>query len=126
MNRGADSSRDSSGWLFLSLGFSLLGLVFGLAVATRIMGPPAIIAWGAAFVALTMIANGPMGKAIARRISGEIPEPPPQGELSESVYAELDELRARMLEMEERQDFSERLLASRTDELDDSTGRSET
>ncbi len=115
MHPGHDPRRDSSGWLFLSLGFSVLGLVFGLAVATRIMGPPAIIAWGAAFVALTMIANGPMGKAIARRISGELPEPQQAGELSEAVYAELDELRARMLEMEERQDFSERLLANRED-----------
>lgn len=111
-----DHRHDSNGWLFLSLGLSVLGLVFGLAVATRIIGPPAIIAWGAAFAALTIIANGPLGKAIARRISGEVPQVQPPGELSEAVYAELDELRARMLEMEERQDFSERLLANRADE----------
>jgi hypothetical protein len=111
-----DPHGDSNGWLFLSLGLSMLGLVFGLAVATRIMGPPAILAWGAAFVALTVIANGPVGKAIARRISGEVSEPKQSGELSEEVYAELDELRARMAEMEERQDFSERLLANRVDE----------
>jgi hypothetical protein len=30
------------------------------------------------------------------------------------VYAELDELRARVLELEERQDFAERLLADRS------------
>lgn len=120
---GHDRRHDGSGWLFVSLGFSMLGLVFGLATATRIMGPPAIIAWGAAFGALAVIANGPVGKAIARRISGELPEAAPTGELSEAVYAELDELRVRMAEMEERQDFSERMLASRVDAPDESIRR---
>ena len=64
-----------------------------------------------------------MGKAIARRISGEPPEAAPTGELSEAVYAELDELRVRMAEMEERQDFSERMLASRVDAPDESIRR---
>ena len=112
---GNDPRHDSSGWLFMALGFSVLGLIFGLSMVTRLIGPASIPIWGASFVAMIFIANGPVGKAIARRISGEAHEPPPSQELSESVYAELDELRARMLEMEERQDFSERLLASRVD-----------
>ena len=110
---------DSSGYLYMALGFSIIGLVVGLSMVTRLIGPASIPIWGASFVAMIFIANGPVGKAIARRISGEVPEPPPQGELSEAVYAELDELRARMLEMEERQDFSERLLATRTGEQGD-------
>lgn len=116
MQPGHDPRLDSSGWLFMGLALSLLGLVFGLSIVTRILGPASIPIWGASFVAMIFIANGPVGKALARRISGEVAETPPSNELSESVYAELDELRARMVEMEERQDFSERLLASRVDD----------
>lgn len=112
----SDPGHDSSGWLYMALGFSVLGLVFGLSIVTRIIGPASIPIWGASFVAMIFIANGPVGKAIARRISREVPEPQQSSELSEAVYAELDELRARMLEMEERQDFSERLLANRSDQ----------
>ena len=115
---GHERRSDSSGWLYLALAFSIVGLVFGLAVATPVMGPPAIVAWGAAFIALATVANGPVGKAIARRISGELPTPQ-VAEPSDAVYAELDELRARMLEMEERQDFSERMLTSRADAMDE-------
>lgn len=110
---GAD---DSTGYLYMALGFSVIALVIGLSVATRFLGPASIPIWGASLLALIFIANGPVGKAIGRRISGEVPEPPHSNELSDAVYAELDELRARMLEMEERQDFSERLLANRSEE----------
>jgi hypothetical protein len=119
---GHDRRDDSSGWLYMALGFSVLGLIFGLATVTRFIGPASIPIWGASFVAMIFIANGPVGKAIARRIAGELPELEQPAELSEAVYAELDELRARMIEMEERQDFSERLLASRVDEPADQRG----
>jgi hypothetical protein len=112
---GHDRRDDSSGWLYMALGFSVLGLIFGLAMVTRILGPASIPIWGASFLAMIFIANGPVGKAIGRRIAGELPESPQPAEVSEAVYAELDELRARMIEMEERQDFSERLLASRNE-----------
>jgi hypothetical protein len=104
---------DASGYLYMALGFSMIGLVFGLAMVTRMIGPASIPIWGAALISLMVIGNGPVGKAIARRIGGE---PPPAGgtlEVPEELYAELDELRARMLEMEERQDFAERLLSQR-------------
>jgi hypothetical protein len=104
---------DSTGYLYLALGFSALGLVFGLSVVTRMIGAASIPIWGASLVALIFVANGPLGKAIARRIGGEVAEGQPHQELADAVYAELDELRARMAEMEERQDFSERLLANR-------------
>jgi hypothetical protein len=53
--------------------------------------------------------RSPLARSFAERLSGrtadaDIPE------LSE-LYAELDELRARVGEMEERQDFAERVLA---------------
>ena len=116
MHAGRSGGDDSSGYLFMALGFSVLGLIFGLTMITKFIGPASIPIWGGILVAMIFIANGPVGKAIGRRISGEVPESPPSNELSEAVYAELDELRARMLEMEERQDFSERLLASRNEE----------
>ena len=118
MGRGMDPQHDSSGWLYMALGFSVLGLVVGLSMVTRLIGPASIPIWGASFVAMIFIANGPVGRALARRISGDVGEPPKHSEVPEEVYAELDELRARMLEMEERQDFSERLLASRAGEAD--------
>ena len=107
--------QEASGYLFMALAFSVLGLVFGLSMVTRLIGPASIPIWGVSFVALIFIANGPIGKAIGRRISGDPVESQPRLDVPEEVYAELDELRARMVEMEERQDFSERLLANRTD-----------
>jgi hypothetical protein len=104
---------DSSGYLYMALGFSVLGLVFGLAIVTRMIGAAAIPIWGAAMIALIFVGNGPVGKAIARRIGGDPPPSVTNAEVPEEVYAELDELRARMLEMEERQDFAERLLAAK-------------
>jgi hypothetical protein len=106
---------DASGYLYMALGFSMIGLVIGLAMVTRMIGPASIPIWGAALIALMVLGNGPVGKAIARRIGGEPAAPAGTLEVPEELYAELDELRARMLEMEERQDFAERLLSVRPD-----------
>lgn len=58
-------------------------------------------------IGATIVLRGPFGDAIAKRISGASPsELPP-----EQVLNELDELRGRIAELEERADFSERLLA---------------
>ena len=56
-----------------------------------------------------MISKGAIGEAIAARLRGEAGH----GELPEETLAELDDLRARVAELEERQDFSERLLAQK-------------
>lgn len=61
----------------------------------------------------TIVLRGPVGKALARRLDddhGNIAPP------SEEVMLELDDLRGRLLELEERVDFSERLLASHRDQ----------
>ena len=69
---------------------------------------PATIAAGIiAFVLL----KGPVGEALAMRLRGEVASP----ELNDAVLAELDDVRARMMELEERLDFSERLLARSND-----------
>ena len=69
------------------------------------------LAIGAAAVALLF---GPIGSALARRIGGR-PEPGDAHaeieEIGSRVTAEVDDLRNRLGEVEERLDFAERLLA---------------
>jgi hypothetical protein len=77
-----------------------LNLGEGYAIPTTIIGA----------IAAAVVLRGPVGQALARRIAGEVPSG--AAELpAETVLGELDDLRARMLELEERVDFSERLLA---------------
>ena len=85
-----------------------VGLI-ALTSVTRMLGAPAIPIWGFAGVAAVLIFRGPVGQAIARAIDRGGAAPP--AGLPDEVYAELDELRARVGELEERVDFSERLLA---------------
>jgi len=103
-----------SGWLYMALMGSVIALVAGLSSVTSMLGPVSIPIWLGLMVLGTVAALGPIGKAIARRITGDSAD---AGQLPvpDEVYAELDELRARMLEMEERQDFAERLLAGGSD-----------
>jgi hypothetical protein len=69
----------------------------GYAIPTTIVGA----------VAAAIILRGPVGQALAKRIHGDSSsELPP-----DQVLNELDELRTRIAELEERADFSERLLA---------------
>ncbi len=101
------------GGVFLALvGASGVAILAGLLVATALLGPPVIPIWGAVSVFGWLTLRGPVGEAIGARLRGGVaPELPP---VPDEVYAELDELRARMAEMEERQDFAERLLARRS------------
>ena len=59
-------------------------------------------------VGAAIVLRGPLGQAFARRLG--LRDAPPD-ELTGQVLGELDELRVRMQELEERVDFSERLLA---------------
>lgn len=87
------------------IGVGLLGVhvVLGAMVGAGYAIPTTII--GA--LAAAAVLRGPVGQALARRIhgGGEAELPP------ETVLNELEELRSRVLELEERVDFSERLLA---------------
>jgi hypothetical protein len=69
---------------------------------------PAIIAIG---VIAVVGLKGPVGEALAMRLRGEVGPHGPD----EVVLAELDDVRARMAELEERLDFSERLMAQGRD-----------
>ena len=61
--------------------------------------------------AAAKIFTGPLGRAIADRVSGRRREGAPDQVLG----AEVDQLRDRLAEVEERLDFAERLLARRAD-----------
>jgi hypothetical protein len=63
------------------------------------------------FVSLAAVAifRGPLGKALGERISGRQLEADSSGE-TEALHADMDELQFRLSEVEERLDFTERLL----------------
>lgn len=101
----------SFGWIALAA----MAVFGGLMKATMVLGPVSVPIWFAVVAGGAIVLRGPLGKALATRISGELPEATGPVELPEELYAELDELRTRVAELEERQDFSERLLARRED-----------
>jgi hypothetical protein len=75
------------------------------------MSPPGelamFLAIGAAAVGLFF---GPIGMAIGRRLSGRVQADAELEEMGTQVTAEMDDLRRRLAEVEERLDFAERLL----------------
>ena len=90
---------------------SLAGMVIaGTAIAGQDFAIPAILMLG---IGGTIILRGPVGRALARRIEGQASEPVDL----EPVLHELDEIRTRMAELEERQDFTERLLAREREQV---------
>ena len=76
----------------------------GVTIAILLLGTFAV-AWAGSFVLA-----GPIGKALAERISGRANDTVPAAEI-EACLAEVEQLRGRVLELEERVDFAERLLA---------------
>ena len=86
--------------------FGVVPIAIALIVASAKLGPASIGVWACVAGAAWMISRGPIGEAVAQRIKGGAD----QGELLEQTLAELDDLRSRLAELEERQDFSERLL----------------
>jgi hypothetical protein len=101
-------NRPRDGVLFLAtaLGAAFLGVYTLLSV---IHGEGFAIPVGILSAAAgAVILRGPVGKALANRIEGRTSgdAAPP-----EEVLVELDDLRHRVLELEERLDFTERMLA---------------
>lgn len=64
-------------------------------------------------VAAVLILRGPLGRALARRLEGQSGEAAlrDEVELLHQRVAELEQAQARLGDLEERMDFSERLLA---------------
>lgn len=86
--------------------FVALSIILG-----RQFAIPAVITGG---VVLGLTLRGSLGRAIAERIRAPAVEP---AEVPPEVLEEMDGLRTRLLELEERVDFTERLLArQRTEE----------
>ena len=86
------------------LGVALIGAFtwLGLRVGEDFL-IPAIVALA---IGGTVVLRGPVGRALARRLEdGAAASMPPE------ALAELEDLRIRVAELEERVDFSERLLA---------------
>lgn len=77
------------------------GLVFGVSILGVF-----VLAWAGSF-----ILAGPIGKALAQRIAGQGTEPALAADL-EACLQEIEALRSRVGELEERVDFAERLLPS--------------
>lgn len=106
--------RVRGGALAIFMGVSVISLLGGLIVATALMGAASIPIWMVGMITTGVVLRGPVGRAIAGQIAGE-----QGGELqavADHAYAELDEIRHRLLEVEERLDFAERMLAQRSAE----------
>ena len=103
-----DNRSESTGYMFMGLAIMSVAFFAGMATVTRMIGPAAIPIWVFGFGAVAWILHGPLGKAIASRLT--VQDAPDHAELSPEVYAELDEMRIRLGELEERAEFSERLL----------------
>lgn len=87
--------------------FIVTPIALALMLASSKLGAASIPIWIAAAGAALLVLRGPLGEAIGARLRGGSAP----AELNEDALAELDELRTRLGELEERQDFSERLLA---------------
>ena len=90
----------------------LLGAFIALSVVIgEDFAIPALLTGG---VTGAIVLRGPLGKALAQRITEGAAAP---AELPPELLDEMDEMRHRMVELEERVDFTERLLArQRADE----------
>jgi hypothetical protein len=87
--------------------FVVIPVALALMFATSKLGAASIPVWMAVAGAGWLTMRGAVGEALASRFRGD----GPSDELHGEAMAELEELRGRMAELEERQDFSERLLA---------------
>jgi predicted HAD superfamily phosphohydrolase len=93
-----------------SISMTVLGVVVAAAVSYAVVAvrlgegfaiPVGIIA----AMACAVVLRGPVGQALARRLSGDT------SASSDEVLQNLDDLRGRLSELEERLDFTERVLA---------------
>jgi hypothetical protein len=98
------SSKDIESISMTVLGVAIAAVVSFAVVAVRIGEDFAIPVGIISAIAVAVVLRGPVGKALAKRLAGEA-----EGQ-NEALLQELDEVRQRMGELEERLDFAERVL----------------
>lgn len=84
--------------------------MIGLTKATEQLGAASIPIWGMVIVGAIFLFRGPFGEAVLQAIASHDQERDAVGP-DPAVLAELDDLRAQMAEVQERLDFTERLIA---------------
>lgn len=89
--------------------FIVVPIAIALIVASAKLGPSAIPIWIAVAGSVWLISKGAIGDAIAARLRGDVGS----AELQAEALSELEDLRTQMAELQERVDFSERLLAQK-------------
>ena len=99
-----------------SIGMTVLGVAVAVAVSFAVVA----VRLGEGFaipvgifgaIACAVVLRGPVGQALARRLSGD------SSTSSDEVLQHLDDVRARLGELEERLDFTERVLAQTQDSM---------
>src|SRR5689334_19015585 len=96
--------------LAMAVGFSFV-LIAGLSKASSVTGPPAALIRTAAIAGAVIVLRGPLGDALLRAIVAAEQGQPEVQATDPAVLQEIDDLRAQMSELQERVDFTERLLA---------------
>ncbi len=85
-------------------------LMVGLMKATSVLGPLSVFVWAMAIAGVVYVLKGPLGEAILHAIAQGDEELNGSGIPAELGH-ELEDLRAQVAELQERVDFTERLLA---------------
>lgn len=108
----ADRGNEWIGTVAFGVGVGVAGAFWALAYTSKQLGAASIPIWVVALLGATAVMYSPLGRAVAARLH-RTDDHADARELAEPLYAELDESRARMAELEERLDFAERLLSVR-------------
>ena len=85
-------------------------LMVGLMKATSVLGPLSVFVWAMAIAGVVYVLKGPLGEAILHAIAQGDEELNGSG-IPPELGHELEDLRAQVVELQERVDFTERLLA---------------
>lgn len=113
MSRNLLGDRVLSGGLLLALAGMVGYVVLAVAIGEGFAIPTMVLAT----IGGTIVLRGPVGQALAHRLHEGTVAPP------DELVVELDELRQRVGELEERLDFTERLLTAQRQDRDLTSGQ---